>query len=76
MMSVPAAGTDIMVGERSVGTLGSVVGSRGLAIARIDRVKEAMDSGMSITAAGTPLTLAIPAFAKFGFPENVTAGEA
>jgi tRNA-modifying protein YgfZ len=72
-VALPGPGTDILVGERSVGALGTTVGRHGLAIARIDRVKDAIDSGTPLTAAGVPLTLAIPAFAKFGFPEAAAA---
>jgi folate-binding protein YgfZ len=73
---LPGAGTDILAGERSVGALGTTVGGQGLAIARIDRVKDAMDSGKPLTAAGVPITLAIPAFAKLGFPQAASADEA
>lgn len=72
---LPAAGAEIMAGERAVGTLGNGVGNAALAIARLDRVKDAMDAGIPLTAAGTPLTLTIPAFASFGFPEAATADE-
>jgi len=72
---LPASGADILAGERSVGALGTTVGQRGLAVARIDRVKDAMDAGTPLTAAGVPLTLSIPASAKFGFPETTAAGE-
>ncbi|WP_292092031.1 folate-binding protein YgfZ, partial [Mesorhizobium sp.] len=41
--SLPATGTELTVAGRPVGTLGSVSGGRGLAIARIDRVKAALD---------------------------------
>ncbi|MGD9913574.1 MAG: folate-binding protein YgfZ [Rhizobiaceae bacterium] len=72
---LPSAGAEIMAGERAVGTLGNGVGNAALAIARLDRVKDAIDAGTPLTAAGTRLTLAIPAFASFGFPEAATADE-
>lgn len=72
--ALPAPGTTIEAGGRPLGTLGTVVGSDALAIARIDRVKEAMDAGTAITASGTALELTIPQWARFSFPEN--AGEA
>jgi tRNA-modifying protein YgfZ len=37
---LPAVGTDIRIGDRSAGTLGSSSGSRGLALLRLDRVEE------------------------------------
>lgn len=74
---LPATGTDVKAGERSIGSLGSVSGRDGLAIVRIDRVKDAMDAGQPITAGGVRLDLAIPAWARFGFPEGAAAtGEA
>jgi folate-binding Fe-S cluster repair protein YgfZ len=60
---------------KPVGALGSVSGKQGLAIARIDRVKSALDNGRDILADGIPVTLAIPGWAKFTFPEGATAAE-
>ncbi|RAZ93054.1 folate-binding protein [Mesorhizobium hawassense] len=72
---LPASGTELTVAGRPVGTLGSVGGRTGLAIARIDRVKAALDSGEGIIASETPLTLAIPAWAKFTFPQDAASAE-
>jgi len=72
---LPAPGTELTVEGRAVGTLGSVSGSHGLAIARIDRVKSAIDAGKSILAGDVPVTLAIPGWAKFTFPEDATSSE-
>lgn len=66
---LPPAGTDITAGGRSIGTLGTSQGAHGLAIARIDRIKSAMDAATPIEADGIALTLAIPAWAGFAFPE-------
>jgi folate-binding protein YgfZ len=68
--ALPASGTDLTVDGRSVGTLGSVDGNSGLAVARIDRVKAAMDDGKTILAGDMKVTLSIPAWAKFSFPEQ------
>lgn len=72
---LPAAGTDLTVNGRSVGTLGSTFGTTGLAIARIDRVKTALDDGQTILAGDVPVQLAIPAWAGFTFPQNATGTE-
>jgi folate-binding protein YgfZ len=75
--ALPAPGTEVKAGERGIGTLGSVSGGDGLAIVRIDRVKDAMDAGLPITAGGVALSLSIPAWARFAFPEDAAAtGEA
>ena len=69
---LPAPGTPVLAGERPVGELGTVSGADGLALARIDKVKDAMDAGQTITAGGVAILLTIPPGAGFGFPE--TAG--
>lgn len=70
---LPASGTELTVEGRPVGTLGSASGTRGLAIARIDRVKAAMDAGQEISADGVAVSLAIPPWARFTFPETISA---
>jgi len=67
---LPTAGTDLQCEGKSVGTLGSVAGAQGLAIARIDKVKAAVDAGQPITADGVALTLSIPPGATFTFPQS------
>ncbi|MBZ9761049.1 folate-binding protein YgfZ [Mesorhizobium sp. CA8] len=72
---LPVSGTELTVAGRPVGTLGSVGGQTGLAIARIDRVKAAVDAGEAIMAGDVSVTLAIPAWAKFTFPEGAVSAE-
>ncbi len=69
--NLPASGTEIAVNGRPIGTLGSTAGSKGLAILRIDRVKDALDTGAPIEAGGVPVTVAIPAWATFTYPQAV-----
>lgn len=66
---LPAAGTDIKANGRSIGTLGSVDGTRGLAIVRTDRVGSALADGMQIMADEVALSLSIPAWAKYTLPQ-------
>ncbi|NMG39084.1 folate-binding protein [Chelativorans sp. ZYF759] len=73
---LPAYGTEIKAGGRGIGTLGTVIGREGLAIARIDRVKAAMDAGTPIEAEGVALALSIPAWAGFAFPDGGPQGGA
>ncbi|MCR6498800.1 folate-binding protein YgfZ [Shinella sp. CPCC 101442] len=70
--ALPASGTDLMAGGKPVGTLGSVSGTRGLAIVRIDRAADAMNSGTPITADGVVVTLALPAWTGLAFPEEAS----
>ncbi|WP_027162673.1 folate-binding protein YgfZ [Mesorhizobium sp. WSM1293] len=72
---LPAPGTELTVAGRPVGTLGSTVDTTGLAIARIDRVKAALDAGQPIMAGDVPVTLAIPGWAKFAFPQEAVSAE-
>lgn len=67
---LPASDTSITAGGKEVGTLRSVHGSQGLALVRIDRVKDAMDKAVPLLAGDMPVTLTIPAYAKFIFPES------
>jgi folate-binding protein YgfZ len=73
---LPAPGTDITVNGRAIGKLGSTAGGRGLAILRIDRVKDALDSGAPIEADGVALSVEIPAWATFTYPVQTTGEEA
>jgi folate-binding protein YgfZ len=74
-LPLPASGTELTVDGRPVGTLGSSAGTSGLAIARIDRVKAALDAGQPILAGDVPVTVAIPAWAKFSFPQETVSAE-
>jgi len=72
--ALPAPGSDVRANGKTVGTLGSTADGSALAILRIDRVKDALDAGVSIEADGAPLAVEIPAWAKFTWPEK-SAGE-
>lgn len=73
---LPPAGAEVKAGERQIGALGGAAGDRGLAIVRIDRVKDALDAGLPITVDGAPVTLTIPSWAKYTLPaEAAPAGE-
>lgn len=73
---LPAPGSEIVAGGRALGTLGSVAGQQGLAIARIDRVKDALDAGQPIAAGEVVLQLAIPEWATFTYPQSADEGDA
>jgi folate-binding protein YgfZ len=73
--TLPAPGTELTVEGRPLGTLGSTAGNIGLAIARIDRVKAALDTGQYIMAGTVPVLLAIPAWATFSFPQEPVGTE-
>lgn len=74
LVDLPPTGTSITANGRELGTLGSAAGRSGLALVRIDRVKDAIDSETPILAGDIAIDLAIPPEHRFTFP--VTAQEA
>jgi tRNA-modifying protein YgfZ len=54
----PEPGTAILAGDKPVGTIGSTVGQTGLALIRTDRVADALQAGVPLTAGGLSLHLA------------------
>jgi folate-binding protein YgfZ len=74
-LPLPVSGTELTVEGRPVGMLGSNAGVTGLAIVRIDRVKAALDAGQPILAGDVPVTVTIPAWAKFSFPQAAVSAE-
>ena len=67
---LPPSGAELRAGGKPVGRLGSAQERYGLAIVRIDKVKQAMDAGEPILADGTEVKLSIPGWATFSFPED------
>ncbi|MDQ0421829.1 folate-binding protein YgfZ [Peteryoungia aggregata LMG 23059] len=65
---LPATGTEVTIGGKSIGTLGTVAGERGLAIVRIDKAGEAMATGQVILAGDVTVTPALPAWSGLSFP--------
>lgn len=66
--ALPPAGTEIVAGGKTLGTLGSSSGAEGLALVRLDRAKAALDAGTAITAGDVAVTLTLPDWAGFGWP--------
>ncbi|WP_291850426.1 folate-binding protein [Bradyrhizobium sp.] len=56
----PETGIPILAGDKPVGTMGSTAGGQGLALVRVDRVADALDAGLALTAGGLALHLADP----------------
>jgi tRNA-modifying protein YgfZ len=54
----PEPGTTIVAGDKPVGTIGSTAGQTGLALIRTDRVADALQAGLALTAGGLTLHLA------------------
>ena len=73
--ALPAPGTEILAGEKPAGTLGTVDGSAGLALVRLDRIAQAAARGEAVTAGGVPLQPVLPDFATFTWPETSANAE-
>jgi hypothetical protein len=56
----PEAGSTILAGDKQVGTMGSTSGQNGLALIRTDRVTDALDAGLALTAGGLGIRLTDP----------------
>jgi folate-binding protein YgfZ len=61
-------GTQIKAGDLPLGTIGSVDGSRGLALLRIDRAEDAAAKGTPLQAGTVTIRARGPGFAAFGGP--------
>ncbi len=59
------SGAPIMIGEVEIGSIGSVAGTRGLALVRLDRAAEARARGQAILADGVAISLKKPDWATF-----------
>ena len=56
----PEAGSTILAGDKSVGTMGSASDHHGLALIRIDRASDALEAGTPLTAGGLSIRIADP----------------
>ena len=65
---LPMPGTEIMAGSMAIGTLGTVTGSSGLALLRLDRAEEAKAAGVPLRAGEVNVAVRIPAWARFKTP--------
>lgn len=74
--ALPETGTALTAKGRSIGALGSVIGSSGLAIVRIDKAGEAISSGEQILAGEIPVTLVLPAWTGLDFPAEADEASA
>lgn len=61
---------DLIANDKPVGTLGTKIGQSALALCRIDRVKDAIDSGHTIHAGNAIAELAIPPSVTYDWPDK------
>src|SRR5690349_7891024 len=67
----PEAGTTILAGDKQVGTIGSTADGKGVALVRIDRVADALDAGLPLTAGGLGIRLAEPDVVRIAAKQTV-----
>ncbi|ADP70059.1 folate-binding protein YgfZ [Rhodomicrobium vannielii ATCC 17100] len=72
---LPEGGADIVAGGFPVGRLGSVYGAHGVALARIDRVRDALAKGLALTVGAADVDLTVPHWATYSL-EPEPAGDA
>ncbi|WP_417772458.1 YgfZ/GcvT domain-containing protein [Stappia sp.] len=66
---LPESGAEILAGDKPAGTLGTVSGTRALALLRLDRIASARAKGDEITCNGLPIEATLPEWASFAWPE-------
>jgi folate-binding Fe-S cluster repair protein YgfZ len=72
--AVLTSGVPVTAGEAEIGRVGSVAGTRALAMVRLDRVAEAVAKGVPVEAGGVAITVMKPAWATFELlPATATA---
>lgn len=71
--ALPARGADIRAGDVAIGTLGSVAGTRGLAMIRLDRAAEFRAKGIGLKAGDTTIEIVLPDWVTFPLTPPETA---
>ncbi|WP_406604416.1 YgfZ/GcvT domain-containing protein [Bartonella gliris] len=62
--------TSVKAGTKVLGYLGTCTANEGLALMRIDHVKDAIDKGIPLTVENVPVTISIAENMNFTFPES------
>jgi tRNA-modifying protein YgfZ len=62
---LPQSGSEVRAGSAPIGRLGSVSGSRAIALLRLDRASEAVARGQPLMAGKVPIRIEIPEWATF-----------
>ncbi|MEM1317709.1 MAG: folate-binding protein [Pseudomonadota bacterium] len=66
---LPPSGTELTVGDRAIGTLGTISGNSGLALVRLDRVASAIAQSTPIMAGGVAVTATLPDWVGYNWPQ-------
>jgi folate-binding protein YgfZ len=66
--NAPWEGLAVIAGDKAIGTMGSSINGRGLALLRLDRVADAMAAGTPLTSGNVEIKLTKPDWATFEWP--------
>jgi folate-binding protein YgfZ len=69
----PIPGLPVTAGDKALGMAGSASNGRGLAMLRLDRVDEALESGTPLVCGGIAIQLIKPDWATFAWPAETKA---
>jgi folate-binding protein YgfZ len=65
---LPEPGADIIAADVPVGRLGSSADGRAIGIARLDRLRAALDAGQPVHVGGLEVAVSLPAWATYDWP--------
>jgi folate-binding protein YgfZ len=71
-----ASGAPVKTGAAAIGTVGSVHGTRALALLRLDRASEALEHGEALTAGEIPVSIELPKWVRFTLTPKKDTAEA
>jgi folate-binding protein YgfZ len=72
---LPPPGSDISAAGQVVGRVGSSVDGYAIGIARLDRLRRALDAGAAVSAGDAALSVLLPDWADYSWPTAALAGE-
>jgi folate-binding protein YgfZ len=73
--ALPEAGAEIVAGERPLGRLGSSADGHGIGLVRLDRLRAALDEHLPVRAGSEEVSVALPSWATYSWPEVAAAAE-
>ncbi|MBK1622731.1 YgfZ/GcvT domain-containing protein [Afifella marina] len=69
---LPETGAEIMAGERAIGRFGSSANGKGVGLVRLDRLAEAMEQNLPVSAGRITVAAKLPEWATYSWPPTGT----